>query len=107
MRMSIVVNDSSKKFTPLMAVTLAAGNFLFVLGIVFSVIFYMEVQDRMHAGQFAKTWGLDVIYPHFPNLEPTELSICMSCGAFAISAVFYQASVLMLIFLNQPKGESC
>jgi hypothetical protein len=105
--MSIVVNDSSKKFTPLMGFTLAAGNFLFVLGIIFAVNFYVEIQERQHAGQFAKIWGIDVVSSRFPNLEPPEFFISISCGVFALAAVFYQVSVLILIFSNQPRGGTC
>lgn len=101
--MSFVVNDSLKKFTPLMGFTLAAGNFLFVLGIVFAVNFYTEVKDRKQAGQFAHSWGFDGIYSHFPYFEPIELLIGISCGVFALSAVLYQVSVLMLIFSNQSR----
>lgn len=101
--MNMYTNDSPKKYSPLMGFILSAGNFLFVLGIIFAMNSYDETHNRKHAGQFAKTWGFDFIYSYFPSLAPTELLISICSGVFALAAVCYQASVLILIFSGKKR----
>ena len=72
----------TKSIQPAM-IALAAGNFLFAMGLVMAMQAYLQLQDTAYGGIFSGTDWWKALRSKFPNTGQTEISMGLACLAFA------------------------
>ena len=86
-------------------IALAAGNFLFAMGLVMAMQAYLQLQDTAYGGIFSGTDWWKALRIKFPNTGQTEISMGLACLAFACSSIVHEINLIFRIFSTTSKDQ--